>query len=165
MGFEFWQQMLLKFVEFWQMRLCWMSGSHRILRFQCILLHAISLRKLDLSLHPILVLWNPIGQHRVFPSSTFLSSDFKKSLQSPTSMTQLFLPITFPPTWTLFSYSKNGHSVSCDPLIAKYVSLCRIYCLDKGVRVVFILLLLWFWYHSAILRSNLSSIFESRIFV
>jgi len=38
------------------------------------------------------------------------------------------------------------------------------YWLDKSVRVVAIMLLLWFGYHSTLLQSTLSGIFTSFVF-
>jgi hypothetical protein len=54
--------------------------------------------------------------------------------------------------------------VSCDIVSTKEASLCRMYWLDKSVRVVAIMLLLWFGYHSALLQSTLSGIFTSSVF-
>ena len=60
---------------------------------------------------------------------------------------------------------KNDHRVSCDLVSAKDVCLCRMYWLDKSVRVVAIMLLLWFAYHSKLLQSTRSGIFISSVFV
>ena len=59
---------------------------------------------------------------------------------------------------------KNDHRLSCVLVSTKDVSLCRMYWLDKSVRVVAIMLLLWFGYHSMLLQSTLSGIFTPSVF-
>ena len=58
---------------------------------------------------------------------------------------------------------KNDHRVSCEIVSAKDVCLCRMYWLDKSFRIVAIMLLLWFWYHSTLLQSSISDFFISSV--
>ena len=59
---------------------------------------------------------------------------------------------------------KNDLRLFCVLLSTKNVSVCRMYWLDKCVRVVAIILLLWFVCHSTLLQSTLSGFITSSVF-
>ena len=183
MIFEFWQQ--------WCWRL-W-SAERWCVRWVCHIVFEDSIAFFYMQsfimnwFTPFWISELPLGQHKIFASSPFHSSDlikfpppFLSKLQIHTSHLLLHPPelgsVTLNTEAVHFSdmserillgcvKPKNDHYVSCDLVSAKNISLCRMYWLDKSVRVVAIMLLLWFGYHSMLLQSTLSGIFTSSVFV
>jgi hypothetical protein len=122
-----------------------------------------------LHLHPTIVL---ICQR--FPHPSYLKYTFIPPIYFCTHLYSVQLPWTQRHSFSLTRLNKplpscvkpkNDHCLSGDLVRAKNVSLCRMYRLDKIVRVVAIMLLLWFGYHSKIMmQSILSDIFTSSVF-
>ena len=159
--------------------------SHRHWRQHCLFLHGITFLWL---IYPFFNVWNPTGPAQVFsPLLRFIVFNYQSSFHTFYS-NNTFIPPNYFCThlnsvqlpWTHRQYisltrlnkpllfvvkPKNIHRVSCDLVSAKNVCLCRMYLLDKSVRIVAILLLLWFGYHSTLLQSTLSGIFTSSVFV
>ena len=177
--------MWLKTVFCWEVRLCWMKLSHLCWRQHCLFVHGITFLGL---IFPFFEVWIPIGPAYFFfslhPSSILLN--YQISLH-PSYLNSTFIPPNYFYThlntvqlsWTHRRYiyltrlhklllcsvkTKNDHRVFFYLVSAKDVPLCRMYWLDKSVRLVAFMLLMWFGYHSTLLQCILSGFFTSSVF-
>ena len=161
-----------------------MKVYHRCWRKHCLCLYRITFLGL---IYPFLDVWIPIGPTQVFsPIRPSIILNYQTSFH-PSSLHDTLIPPSYFCThlnsvqlsWTHREYisptrlnkpflgcvkTRDIHRVYCDHLSAKDVYLCRMYWLDKSVRIVAIMLLVWFGYHSKMMQSTLSGIFTSSIF-